>query len=182
MNEPTPEIYKHHCLKTMFYMYSAGRIRGCLRSHGLNEGADELSCKQCLEHCYLPSGQACPLTGSGYKRKSITNGECVPDCPIGKFWHAHDCYTCNNNGNERSLPEFNHHCLGDMFYNNDSQRMWGCLRADAAAISNTDEISCKACENSEGVKNRCYLNGKCYLAGAGYDHQRVSETDGTCRQ
>ena len=181
-NEVSPEIFKHHCLGTMFYVHSAGRMRGCLRSHELNEGADELSCKQCLEHCYLPSRQACPLTGSGYKRKSITDGECVPDCLIGQFWHSHYCYTCNNNGNEISLPEFKHHCLGTMFYNNDSQRMWGCLRTDWQAISNTDEASCTECKDSTGKKNRCYLNGTCYLAGAGQAHQRVSDEDGTCQQ
>ncbi len=41
-------------------------------------------------------------------------------------------------------------------------------------VQNANEISCKACAN------RCYKGGTCYLAGDGYDHQRVSETDGTC--
>ncbi len=87
-----------------------------------------------------------------------------------------DTFPCDDYGTEYAnrCPGKGYGFYGACF------RMLSCTNNDEP--NNTDKESCKACEDSAGKKNRCYLNGTCYLAGEGYDHQRVSETDGTCRQ
>ena len=147
----------------------------CDRSNTSVVRADEISCKDCANRCYLNG--TCYLHGEGTAFDRAGNGECV--CREGYFLNIQN--TCSACGSEsfyyadadlaieqvRRCPEQN------FFGSIGGYGVWPCDRSNTS-VGSADEISCKACAN------RCYKNGTCYLVDA--THQRVSETDGTCRE
>ncbi len=63
----------------------------------------------------------------------------------------------------------------------DSGSLYGCLSSPntGSEASGADELSCKECKNSEGVKNRCFdanNDNTCRLVGNGY----ARDSEGNC--
>ena len=171
------ELYKHHCLETMFYrLTSHKQIFSCSYPNTVNT-SDELSCKSCKNRCYYATDGLCrnPETEeAGLKRNADGNCECKNGhyLPISNGSLAY-CTLCVDDGNVYyATPESRHNCLKKMFFRTSHNQMIACSwtgKTDYGA----DERSCKECNN------RCYLNGTCQLYGSGQTYL-YKDADGNC--
>ena len=142
---------------------------------GLNIwNSDGTTCKACKNRCYNPNDKLCHLAGSGaYDRGG--NGECI--CRDGYFLNTSGtCTVCGQQAPANSDQAMR--CLGKNVFGHTGN--WQMLSCDDSGFTiwNSDGTTCKACEDSEGNKNRCYNpNDKlCYLAGSGaYDRDGNGE-------
>ena len=198
---PTTMEYIHACLGTMFRNeYNGERLLGCHISY-YNVSSEAISCKACPNRCYNPDDQICYLAGENrlYSRKSDTDGTCVCNnlvegackCPADYFWNRDNntCAECYNDASSTPYgtnADYIHACLGKMLVNyyegGGSPRFFGCLMSRWESVAYSEPVSCEACTDSEGVKNRCYKpdEQRCYLAGPGKTYRRASDDDGTC--
>ena len=184
--------YQYACLGKMFFDIG-GRLYGCLDPHQVNYGNEEKnSCAACTNRCFLEGSNSCRFSDNAYQRNddgtcsctstpntSSYDGHCFY-CEPGTFlstWLS-ACVACDDSDEWGTVATYRHHCLGAMYYRNNNPRLYGCNMT--TSTSGIDEKSCTECKDSEGKKNRCYLNGTCYLVDA--THQRVSDEDGTCQQ
>ncbi len=182
--------YQYACLGKMFFDTS-GRLFGCLDPHQADWYDEQNSCVACTNRCFNEGSNSCRFPDNAYQRNndgtcsctstpnsSSYNGRCYY-CEPGTFlstW-ANGCVTCDDSDTWGTVATYRHHCLGTMYYRNNDPRLYGCNMT--TSTSGVDAKSCTECKNSEGVKNRCYLDGTCYLAN-GSPYYRTSETDGTC--
>ena len=191
----TTSEYINACLGTMLVgNYNGPFIKGCHVSLFAQNYAYEEPCKACSNRCYNPDDQTCySVEGANrlYSRISDKDGTCKCNysdegacrCPENHFWNneSNSCQECFDDTSGTvwyTTTEYERSCLGIMLINHyGGTRFLGC-HSYFNAIGSSEPISCGAC------LNRCYnpTDQKCYLAGEGQAHQRVSADDGTCQE
>ena len=111
LGQCSSSIYAHRCLGKGFGRQTAVcyRIQNCTETADALNGADEDSCKNCPNRCYLNG--TCYLANKGAKTKE-TDGTC--SCRLGNAYLGTDgnCLDCNTDFGLCSSLAYANHCPG----------------------------------------------------------------------
>ena len=171
--EKTP----YNCLGTMIYNFDNKYMYGCKTSYTNVTSAEEYSCKQCPNRCFVAnsSNSACRIYGGTTGFNKNADGTCS-DCLKDYYGFPGQCTACSDTANQKTADVTKHNCLSSMIYNFGNGYMYGC-KMNITNITSAEEYTCTKCPNRCFVKNSS--NSSCQIYGEGYTYTGKDD-DGYC--
>ena len=171
------ESTQHNCLGTMIYNFVNKYMYGCEVNIEKITSAEEYSCKQCPNRCFVAnsSNSACRIYGGTTGFNKNADGTCS-DCLKDYYGFPGQCTACSDTANQKTADVTKHNCLSSMIYNFGNGYMYGC-KMNITNITSAEEYSCIKCPNRCFVKNSS--NSSCQVYGEGYTYTGKDD-DGYC--